>query len=82
MSKTRCKFVCQECKIGNAGDGLIYTYKLAAVTSGSPENEEFWKWTPNGELNFDCVAQRDAFIPGEEYYIDISPVKDLKKIEG
>jgi hypothetical protein len=45
-----------------------------AITRGSPENEEFFKWTPSGWLEFYTVnaAAAEQFEIGEEYYLDIT----------
>ncbi len=65
---TRCKFKCEEVIQGESG----YEYKFIPVVSGSAENEAFFKWTPYGSLKFGVTEKRE-FIPGEEYYIDITP---------
>lgn len=46
------------------------------VTSGSPENESFFKWTPGGKLELSTVNPEAAkqFVPGKQYYIDITEV--------
>jgi hypothetical protein len=48
---------------------------MAPVTSGSDENKSFWKWTPSGELKFQCLneAAVEQLELGAEYYIDITP---------
>jgi len=66
----RCKFACtfkQEFE--------NYTnVSLSAVYQGSPENAEFFKFTPSGQLTFSTVnnAAASQFELGKEYYIDIS----------
>lgn len=67
----KCKFVCQSVLLDKNGG----TVTLTPVTTGSPENESFFKWTPFGEikmgvLNEDAVEQ---FVPGRSYYIDFTP---------
>jgi len=68
----RCKFVCTE-KIEQP-DGSA-TIKMGPVTCGSEENEQFFQYTPWGELNFGTVnpAAAARIEQGKEYYIDISP---------
>ena len=71
----RCKFVCNmkvPPREGSADGTLI---RLAAVTSGSKENEEFFKWTPGGSLDFYSVNEATAaqIEIGKEYFLDISP---------
>jgi hypothetical protein len=72
----RCKFVCNmkvPPREGSADGTLV---RLAAVANGSKENEEFFKWTPGGSLDFYSVndAASAQFETGKEYFIDISPV--------
>ncbi len=50
---------------------------LSAVMNGSPENEEFFKYTPSGKIqlstvNPNAVAQ---FREGQEFYVDFTPVE-------
>lgn len=70
----RCKFKCVSKKevIGWSGDpSKVYEFEFKAVTSGSPENEQFFKYTPTGSLTTGVVKE-DAFEVGKEYYLDIS----------
>lgn len=48
--------------------------KLEPVTTGSPENEDFFKWTPYGVCEIGTINEKFAekFIPGKEFYIDFS----------
>lgn len=55
----------------------IGTVHLSPVTSGSKENESFYKWTPSGgmtlgTINPDALKQ---FKVGQEYYIDFTPIE-------
>ncbi len=67
----RCKFSCMN-KVDNP-DGVEVTF--APVTSGSEENEKFFKYTPWGELKFGTInkAAADQFEIGAEYYLDLTP---------
>lgn len=49
--------------------------KLRAVTSTSPENASFFKWTPNGECTMGIVSAEVVahFKPGAEIYVDFTP---------
>jgi hypothetical protein len=67
MSKVRCKMVCAETRSDENGTHAV---KMRVVTEGNKENEEFFKWTPGGELNL-CVLKNQYFEAGKEYYIDI-----------
>lgn len=69
--KTRLKVRCISEKSAT-DDG--YEYKFEPVTSGSEENEEFFNYTPYGELMFGVTAKR-KFKAGKEYYVDITPVE-------
>ena len=69
----RCKFRC-ELKTQTASG---FSVKFRPVTGGSAENENFFKWTPCGTLEFGTINEVAAaqFEPGKEYYIDISPAE-------
>jgi hypothetical protein len=68
--QTRCKFKCVSVKQDQAG----FSYAFEPVTSGSKENEAFFKYTPSGGMSFGTTEER-KFEPGKEYYIDISEVQ-------
>ncbi len=69
----RCKFVCQWKQTNESGT----TAQFGAVTSGSPENQQFFKWTPGGTLNLYVVgdAAAEQIEMGREYYLDITPAE-------
>jgi hypothetical protein len=69
----RCKFKCVSKKemIQYNDPKPIYEFEFSAVTDGSEENKNFFKWTPSGSLKTG-VVQQDVFVVGREYYIDIS----------
>lgn len=48
-----------------------FTISLSAVTSGSEENKEFFKWTPNGSITLQTVnpAAAAQFTEGKEVYV-------------
>ena len=69
----RAKFKCESKTLTVNGAQVT----LVPVTTGSKENEEFFKYTPYGKLevgtiNADAAKQIE---PGKEYYIDISPAE-------
>jgi len=66
---TRCKFRCTKA-VEYEENG--WSYDFEAVIDGSPENEEFFRWTPGGHLHLDVVRER-LFEEGKEYYLDLSP---------
>jgi hypothetical protein len=49
---------------------------LTPVTSGGKENEEFFKYTPYGELKMGVVNSDivKGMTPGKEFYLDFTPV--------
>lgn len=51
------------------------TVRLYPVINGSPENEQFYKWTPGGSLVLSTINQSacDRFEVGKEYYVDVTP---------
>lgn len=53
---------------------------LSAVTSGSEENEKFWKYTPSGSMEMQVINKEalSRFEPGAEYYIDFTKVPESK----
>ncbi len=67
----RCKFVCIE-KIERADTA---GFKFSPVSSGSEENKQFWKWTPSGSFEFQCLNPDVKFEVGKSYYFDISPAE-------
>lgn len=50
---------------------------LSPVTSGSKENEEFFKWTPYGRIEMGTINPEaiKQFVPGKECYVDFTPVE-------
>lgn len=74
MTDVLCKFKC-ESVTHNVNGGQV---KLTPVTSGSEENETFFKWTPFGEFTMGTINQGSMglFVPGKEYYITISEEKE------
>jgi hypothetical protein len=67
----RAKFKVAEVTQHEQGSSI----KLVPVTSGSPENEQFFKWTPWGEIKIGTINQAaaDQFKPGAEFYVDFTP---------
>jgi hypothetical protein len=75
----RCKFTCNEItkrvhREYQKPDSFLYEAKFGIVYDGSDENKQFFKWTPSGSLSVGVYTQ-DAFQPGKEYYIDITPAE-------
>ncbi len=72
-SKTICKFVCISKTIRGAGENQTNQFEFTPVTGDSPANKEFWKWTPSGKLEFQCLNPQVEFAVGAEYMIEITP---------
>lgn len=66
---TRCKFKCDSILLLENGHKNV---TLLPVMSGSEENKSFWKQSPGGKFELYYVNPEVEFIPGKEYYIDIS----------
>lgn len=68
--KVRCKFRATS----KDSEGNV---SLEAVVSGSPENEQFFQYTPAGYLHFSTVNSSAAgtIELGKEYYVDITPAE-------
>jgi acylphosphatase len=72
--KIRCKFVTGY--VTNHEDGTV-SVTASAVTADTPENAEYWKYTPAGFLSLPGVTARVAEVltPGKVFYLDITPVE-------
>jgi len=66
---TRCKVRCVEFTQGEDANSV----RFEVVTSGSPENDSFFRWTPSGELRFSVLRKDQVYDVGKEYYIDVTP---------
>lgn len=71
----RAKFTCIE-KSPALQNEEGYTIALQTVYSDSPENAEFFKWTPFGQIRMGTVNPVAAaeFEVGKEYYLDFTKV--------
>lgn len=71
VKTVRCKMTCEKMALNDDGSANI---RLNAVYDGSPENKEFFKYTPSGQLSINSVNQtaNALFVTGKEYYIDIT----------
>lgn len=76
--KVRAKFVCkskEEVLQGIDGDGTPKTgfrVRLEAVYGTSPENKEFFQYTPSADIDLSTVNPKAAeqFEVGASYYVD------------
>jgi len=74
----RAKFkLTEQANKDHGQDGILSDYKFTAVTEGSPENKDFWKWTPAGQITLNCVNPQvlEEFTVGQEYYVDFTPAE-------
>ncbi len=48
--------------------------ELSVVTSGSKENESFFKYTPSGQVVLNVVnpSASEEFEKGDEFYVDFT----------
>lgn len=71
MSTVRAKFRCYHKEQSETG----HVVKLRPVTSGSQENERFYKYTPGGDLSLSTINADAAagFEVGKEYFLDFTP---------
>lgn len=68
----RAKMTCNEkTKKEDGGFRIV----LFPVTSGSKENEEYYKWTPGGQAILETINESAAnqFEQGKEYYVTFEP---------
>lgn len=70
----RIKVKCDEVVESGEGADKTYEVRMSAVTSGSQENKNFWKWTPSGSVVFSAVKKTDL-KQGQEYYVDFTPAE-------
>ena len=70
MATVRAKFKCSELTLTENG----HRAKFFPVTSGSPENEQFYKYTPHGSLELGTLKEM-PFEVGKSYYLDITPAE-------
>ena len=74
----RCKFSVSKKTETATATGNEFKVELTVVTDGSEENQEFFKYTPNGKLSLGILEpeQADKLVVSEECYIDITPIED------
>jgi hypothetical protein len=58
------------------------TFNAVYGKDGS-DNAQWSKWTPNGSLKMTInnEAVFDAFEPGKEYYLDITPAEPIEEVK-
>lgn len=75
MQSVRAKFKVTKTEHTESSGQLLTTVHLSPVTSGSPENEKFYKYTPAGGMTLGTVNMEAAkhFVPGREFYVHFIP---------
>ena len=71
--QVRAKFIVEErVMMADGGDRV----KLRPVHGGSPENAQFFNYTPGGNIDLQVMNRRaaESFVPGKEMYVDFTPV--------
>lgn len=53
----------------------LYTFH-AVHDNSTPENERFTRYTPSGELKMTVDNPDVEFVPGQEFYLDFTPVSE------
>ncbi len=73
MVTVRSKFRCDSKEKSNDG----YHLHFSVVTTGSSENDIFFKWTPSGQLSMGTINEvaAEQFEVGKEYYLDLTPAE-------
>lgn len=71
----RAKFKCIQV-LESTDSGGPKSIQLGAVVDDSPENKEFFRWTPYGRIEIGCVneAASKKFEVGREYYVDFTQI--------
>lgn len=70
---TRAKFRCHILEVFNAGtDQEAKTAKFHPVYGDTPENKEFFKATPSGELSLCWMNPNVNIEVNKEYFLDIT----------
>lgn len=69
----RAKFRVDSITQNSAG----YIVRATPVTGGSPENEQFFKYTPGGSLELSTVNEQAVkqFAVGKSFYLDFTPTE-------
>lgn len=70
----RAKFQVQRYETSLQGKEECRTIHLTAVYDGSPENKQFFKYTPNGRIEIGILNERAwrEFPLGREVYVDFT----------
>lgn len=74
----RAKFKVSRYETSLQNNEELRTVHLSAVYDGSPENKEFFKWTPNGKIEIGMLNESAwrQFPLGREVYVDFTNAAD------
>jgi hypothetical protein len=74
----RAKFVVNKISRTLMGSDEGQTISLTPVYANSPENAEFYKWTPCGSVELGTINPKagDYFKLGKEYFLDFTAVEN------
>ena len=77
----RAKFVLNSYETSMQQGEELRTLKLSAVYDGSPENKEFFKWTPSGQISLGILNKKawEQFELGKENYVDFTSATPANK---
>jgi hypothetical protein len=75
----RAKFRVGKYETSLQGNEELRTVHLSAVFDGSPENKQFFKWTPNGRIEIGMLNQSawEQFPLGREVYVDFTDATQM-----
>jgi hypothetical protein len=70
----RCKFRVSKYETSLNNNEELRTVHLSVVYNESPENKEFFKWTPSGTIQIGMLNQKawEQFPLGREIYVDFT----------
>lgn len=71
MNRTRCKFQCISKTIYGTGESLQNNFVFTPAPKGK-DDEGFWKYTPSGKFELNCLNPNVDFEIGKMYYLDIT----------
>lgn len=68
---TRCKFKCDRVTSHEGGKRDVHMSPVFSQDQNS-ENKAFWDQSPGGNFTLNWINPNVEFVPGKEYYIDIT----------
>lgn len=70
----RAKFRVHSVTKNVSNEETAFNVMLYPVTADTEENKQYWKWTPNGQIQLTTINAKAAeqFEVGKEYYVDFT----------